>query len=182
MKFLSLKVIFILEILFLYVFASDEAQMEVTTEDVAAKFQMQLFNDFKNNFNKHYATPEAETKAKKSFLDNVALVNEHNTKFDNGETTFRLGISELSDLSVQELTEQLTGFQPINFSRKPRTTEGTTTQGTTTAEILTCEQTNQIVDDEPGVNERVITDSLNELIPDSIDWRFAFQSSRFQGK
>lgn len=158
--------------LLLNVIALDEIQF--TTE------QIQLFNDFKDNFHKNYATPEAESKAMKSFIDNVSLINAHNLQYDNGETTFRLGISDLSDLSTQELNDQLNGFQPIKFTRRTKTT----TQDTT-IELLTCEQTNQNIDNEPSVNERVIPDlsiKSQEFIPDSIDWRFALQPIRIQGK
>lgn len=187
----SIKIILIFKIILLDVFALDEIQLEVTAEDIAARIQTQLFHDFKDTFHKQYATPEAELKAKKSFLDNVALVNAHNVKFDNGEISFRLGISELSDSSPEELNFQLSEFQPIKFSRRERTTttEATTDAPDTTTELLTCEQTNQVVNDELSVNERIMNESLNkledqtlELIPDSVDWRFAFQSIKFHGK
>ena len=182
----TIKIILILEIILLDVFAIDEVQLEVTTEDIGARIQMQLFNDFKDTYHKQYATTEIELKAKKSFLDNVALVNAHNVKFDHGETSFRLGISELSDSSPEELNFQLSEFKPIKFSRKATTTEATPD---TTVELLTCEQTNQVVNDELSVNERIMKESLNdiqeqtlELNPDSKDWRFAFQSIRSHGE
>lgn len=168
----SIKIILILKFLLLDVMALDE--MQFTTE------QIQLFNDFKDNFHKIYSLSEAESKAMKSFIENVALINAHNLQYDNGETIFRLGISDLSDLSTQELNDQLNGFQPMKFPMRTKTT----TQDTT-IELLTCEQTNQNIDNEPSVNERVNPDlsiKSQQLIPESIDWRFALQPIRFQGK
>lgn len=172
--------------LFLCIFALDEIQL-VTTQNMLERLQIQMFNDFKDTYHKHYATPEAELNAKTNFIDNVALINAHNEKFDNGKTTFRLGISDLLDFSIQELNDQLYGFQPVKFSRRPKTTEDTQD---TTVELLTCEHTNQInqEEEEGNVIERVITDplktqdyTLETQIPDSMDWRFALQPIRFQG-
>lgn len=46
--------------------------------------------------------PVEDLRRKAIFEENVKMINAHNEKFKNGETTFTMGINKFSDLDPEE--------------------------------------------------------------------------------
>jgi cathepsin L len=68
------------------------------------------FNVFSETFNKTYPSEGAKKHALLNFLFNQRLIDNHNSKFKSGLVTFTLGLSEYSDLSIEEANEKLNRF------------------------------------------------------------------------
>ncbi|XP_055714478.1 procathepsin L-like [Phlebotomus papatasi] len=60
------------------------------------------WEDYKRIFNRTYRRPFRERRSRKAFGANLELVNAHNRAFSNNETTFRMAINQLADLSSHE--------------------------------------------------------------------------------
>lgn len=75
--------------------------------------QEKKFETWKSSFNKSYATPEAEEKAKNSMLENDQKIEEHNKRFKQGKESFARGLWKRSDLSFEEKKKVLAGAKAI---------------------------------------------------------------------
>jgi len=61
---------------------------------------------YKKHFNKNYADEAEETKRKGIYIENKKEIHEHNEKFDAGESTFKKGINQFTDLTHEEFKEK----------------------------------------------------------------------------
>nr|CAH7759366.1 unnamed protein product [Callosobruchus chinensis] len=60
------------------------------------------WNSYKADYNKQYATPEEEAKRQEIFNDNLAFIEAHNRRYENGEVGYRLAVNDLADLTHDE--------------------------------------------------------------------------------
>lgn len=89
---------------------------ELTTEC------LEMYNSWSISFSKVYESPEATLKAVENFIANKELVEAHNLRFQAHEVSFKVGLWEKSDHTVEELTEALCGLKPElfkDFLRRP---------------------------------------------------------------
>ncbi|XP_060520860.1 cystein proteinase inhibitor protein salarin-like [Cylas formicarius] len=75
------------------------------------------WTQFKATEKKSYPTAEEEAKRFKIFKDNLAYIREHNKKFENGETTYVLGVNSFADLTDEEFRMRYTGGK-VKFNQK----------------------------------------------------------------
>ncbi|VEN39008.1 unnamed protein product [Callosobruchus maculatus] len=61
---------------------------------------------------KNYDSPEEEQKRFKIFQDNLKTIEEHNKKYEAGETTWQMGINQFADLTADEMKQRYTGIIP----------------------------------------------------------------------
>lgn len=94
--------------LLIFVFLSLIALIVSWRQDQEAKFE-----EWKVSFNKNYATPDDEEKAKTSMLENDEKIEEHNKRFKQGKESFARGLWKRSDLSFQEKKKVLAGAKEI---------------------------------------------------------------------
>lgn len=76
---------------------SDSKEDSLSVEDQWAKFKV--------DYNRTYKTAEEEAKRFDVFKENLKKVEEHNKKFEAGETTYTLGINDFSDLTYAEFSK-----------------------------------------------------------------------------
>jgi hypothetical protein len=79
---------------------------ELTNEEIN-----QQWNDYKIKYKRDYSEEEDKIR-KERFVANLKMVLEHNKKYSQGLTTFRLAINHLSDRTDEE--------RPINRALGPR--------------------------------------------------------------
>ncbi|GAB6029475.1 hypothetical protein CHUAL_005229 [Chamberlinius hualienensis] len=71
---------------------------------------------FKVKFNRSYISATEEAFRKKIFLNNKKIIDQHNQRFDEGKTTFKMGINQFADLTTQEYTSMFNGVKaPADF-------------------------------------------------------------------
>lgn len=162
-----------------------------TKMDPILKKQTEDFNDFKSKFNRTYATIEEEQKAKINLINNIAFYELHNKKFLTGESLFKMGESELSDMTAQEINDQMNGLLELNSTVIQHEKAIATTIAPETEDLLTCEYS---VEDNAGqhaVEGRALTTPMSikttrklttPQVPVSADWRHIFNPIRFQGR
>ena len=64
------------------------------------------WSSYKNAFLKEYSS-NIETKRRKAiYEENLSKIKEHNEKFENNLTTFKLGVNEFSDMSFEEFSSK----------------------------------------------------------------------------
>jgi cathepsin L len=82
--------------------------------------QRQKFQQWKQKFNKSYATQDDEDKAMGSMLENDDVIEKHNQRFKDGKETFTRALWKRSDLSLEEKKKLLTGAIeiPINSTER----------------------------------------------------------------
>ncbi|CAG9864911.1 unnamed protein product [Phyllotreta striolata] len=82
----------------------------------AAKFaesEVDLWSKFKNDHNRIYQSWQEESLRFDIFKANVRMINEHNAKYEKGESTYFMGINKFTDKTADELTRiYLTNVQP----------------------------------------------------------------------
>ena len=66
--------------------------------------------EFKEQFNKTYGTPEEEAAAAKNLAANEAEINAQNEKFAKGEASYGEAVQPWDDLSDEEFKKQMTGL------------------------------------------------------------------------
>jgi len=73
-----------------------------------------MFQEFKQTYSKTYLTAAEEAKRFQVFSDNVAFIERHNARFDQGLETYTVGVNQFADLTRQEFAAQF--LRPINRS------------------------------------------------------------------
>lgn len=112
----------------------------------------QAWEDFKTKFNKAYKSGHEEAYRKKVFLENKRSVEDHNARQTIGginETTFSLTSNRLSDMTIEEVNNQLNGF------RFPSQLEAANRTSAAMLETLL----------------EALDSSSQVVIPESLDWR-----------
>jgi len=80
------------------------------------------FSEFTNNFEKNYNSPQDSDGAKKSFVERLRKIKEHNADFNAEKQLFNESINFYSDLTVEAFNDNLNGFfemvlRPKSFSQ-----------------------------------------------------------------
>ncbi|CAG9833352.1 unnamed protein product [Diabrotica balteata] len=70
------------------------------------------FAEFKQKFQKSYESPEEDKNRFKIFQENLRKIEEHNKKYEKGETTYTMGINQFSDMSPEEWANKNHGYRP----------------------------------------------------------------------
>ncbi|KAK3910901.1 Protein CTLA-2-alpha [Frankliniella fusca] len=73
------------------------------------KSVQQLWEEWKVDYNKNYATPEEEQKRFEIFKENEREIEEHNEQYKRGETTFLVGLTLWADRTREEMKALNTG-------------------------------------------------------------------------
>jgi len=68
-----------------------------------------MFEQFKLDYSKTYATPVEEAHRMAIFADHVRRINEHNVKYAAGQSTFEVGVNAFCDLTTEEFLGFYTG-------------------------------------------------------------------------
>ncbi|CAG9854234.1 unnamed protein product [Phyllotreta striolata] len=71
---------------------------------------------FKENYGKTYTSYEHEKRRFDIFQDNLLLIQQHNSKYEKGETAYYMGITKFSDITDEEFNAM--------FSKIPKTKNG----------------------------------------------------------
>lgn len=82
------------------------ATTSATTDDDGTVHDRTVFNQwsqFQRQHDKHYADPTEARIRLKIFADNLLYIDEHNRAYDRGDTTFRMGVNEMSDQLTHEV-------------------------------------------------------------------------------
>ncbi|XP_055857230.1 digestive cysteine proteinase 1-like [Episyrphus balteatus] len=61
--------------------------------------------EYKAKFNKNYPDPAEDLRHHNIYCEKLAQINEHNAKFQKGESTFEMGVNQFTDMSAKEMTE-----------------------------------------------------------------------------
>lgn len=59
---------------------------------------------------KSYASSDEEQKRFQIFQDNLKFIKDHNKKYEAGQTTYKLGINEFTDMTNEEFGKTHFGF------------------------------------------------------------------------
>ena len=71
------------------------------------------FEEFKNTFNKQYASAEEEASRFQIFSENIDFINQHNSEAANGFHSHTVGVNQFADLTNKEFVEQYTGYMHL---------------------------------------------------------------------
>ncbi|CAH0553762.1 unnamed protein product [Brassicogethes aeneus] len=71
----------------------------------------QQWEEFKKTHNKNYDGGEEESKRFKIFQGTLRKIEEHQAKYDKGETTFTMGVNHFADLTPEEMKSRC-GLKP----------------------------------------------------------------------
>jgi len=63
------------------------------------------FEDWAKEFNKTYETRALFDHRLATFEENVRMIEQHNAEYDNGESTYTMGLNQFSDLDYDEFSE-----------------------------------------------------------------------------
>ncbi|XP_077488509.1 cathepsin L-like peptidase [Amblyomma americanum] len=69
------------------------------------------WKDFKAKYGRQYKSAAEEEEKYKIFAANMKYIQDHNVKFTNGQTTFKLGINKFADMSHREFVKKMTCFR-----------------------------------------------------------------------
>ncbi|KAG5684566.1 hypothetical protein PVAND_013791 [Polypedilum vanderplanki] len=65
---------------------------------------------YKIDQNKNYL-PEDDKKHFEIFKNNVKIIDEHNVKFNNGESTYQMGLNQFTDMDPKEYSTYYGGLR-----------------------------------------------------------------------
>ncbi|XP_057658153.1 procathepsin L-like [Diorhabda carinulata] len=65
------------------------------------------WSEFKNKYDKHYTNVVEETLRFNVFKDNLRKIDEHNKKFEAGLSTFKMKVTQFTDLTAGEFQDRL---------------------------------------------------------------------------
>nr|CAI5832853.1 unnamed protein product [Callosobruchus analis] len=68
------------------------------------------WKNFKSTNGKKYDNPEEEQKRFQIFQDNLKKIEEHNKKYEAGETSWQMGINQFADLTADEMKQHHMGL------------------------------------------------------------------------
>ncbi|CAH1981369.1 unnamed protein product [Acanthoscelides obtectus] len=60
------------------------------------------WNNYKTDYSKQYDSPNEEARRQGIFNDNLAFIEDHNRRYQNGEVGYKLAVNDLADLSHDE--------------------------------------------------------------------------------
>ncbi|KAG5881602.1 hypothetical protein JTB14_030932 [Gonioctena quinquepunctata] len=67
----------------------------------------EAWETFKVKYNKSYLHPAEEQRRYNIFLSNLHTIEEHNKKYENGHSSFKMGVNHFADLTHEEFMERL---------------------------------------------------------------------------
>lgn len=122
--------------------------------------------EWKAKFNKKYANDELEIKAIQNFNDNKIFIDRHNVKFVNGLVSYDMALTDKSDMTPKEISDQLNGLKPSLSIEIP------------------IEETDQTCPDQSNETTRKPKklQATPPPPPISKDWRYSLSIARDQGK
>ncbi|KAG5900618.1 hypothetical protein JTB14_017470 [Gonioctena quinquepunctata] len=62
---------------------------------------------FRVKYNKSYLHPAEEQRRYNIFLSNLHTIEEHNKKYENGQSSFKMGVNHFADLTSEEFMESM---------------------------------------------------------------------------
>ncbi|KAG5868793.1 hypothetical protein JTB14_001702 [Gonioctena quinquepunctata] len=65
------------------------------------------WNSFKVSYNKRYSSPEDEALHRSIYERNIQAINEHNSKYQRGEVTWKMGVNQFTDMTDEERNRYL---------------------------------------------------------------------------
>lgn len=73
---------------------------------------------FQQDFSKEYRSLREEKLRYEIFKDNLAAIEEHNAKYENGEESYDMGINQFTDLTDEEFREKYLNYnyQPLELN------------------------------------------------------------------
>ncbi|GAB0088410.1 uncharacterized protein DMENIID0001_028150 [Sergentomyia squamirostris] len=74
--------------------------------------QIQSWSDYKKAFNRTYRRPFRENRSRDAFKTNLHLIEKHNVAFQRNETSFRMALNLLADLSREEYLVRFVRLTP----------------------------------------------------------------------
>ncbi|GAB6032785.1 hypothetical protein CHUAL_011647 [Chamberlinius hualienensis] len=77
-----------------------------------ADSDQQQWEAFRQKFNKKYVNVQEETLRRVTFQQNLKLIKEHNNLYDQGKSTFKMGVTQFADLSEKEYKDTLKPILP----------------------------------------------------------------------
>lgn len=66
---------------------------------------------FQTKYERSYSNAEEEARRFAIFQDNVKVIEEHNKKFEAGESTYTLGVNDFADLTNEEFQKTHLGYR-----------------------------------------------------------------------
>ncbi|XP_023020442.2 cathepsin L-like proteinase [Leptinotarsa decemlineata] len=75
---------------------------------IEARTEAVSWENFKTTFSKSYRNTVEDKQRYNIFLSNMLKIKEHNKKFENGQTSYRMGINKFTDLTPEEFMEKMT--------------------------------------------------------------------------
>lgn len=75
--------------------------------------EIEVWNEFKRQYNKTYVSPEEELRRQQIFIDNKRYVDSFNTK--DSQASFVQGVNPLFDLTTEEINQSRNGFRVPPF-------------------------------------------------------------------
>ncbi|XP_063592112.1 procathepsin L-like [Penaeus indicus] len=82
----------------------------VVAAAVASPSLRQQWHNFKAEHGRHYASPQEERYRLSVFEQNQQFIDDHNSRFENGEVTFTLQMNQFGDMTSEEFTATMNGF------------------------------------------------------------------------
>ncbi|XP_023022881.2 digestive cysteine proteinase 1 isoform X1 [Leptinotarsa decemlineata] len=79
------------------------------------------WENFKTTFSKSYRNIVEEKQRFNIFLSNLLRIEEHNKKFERGQTTYRMGVNKFADLTPEEFMDRMKyskNFKPKFVTQK----------------------------------------------------------------
>jgi C1A family cysteine protease len=84
--------------------------------------EVSQWESFKRQYGKSYTNQEEDDRHRRMWQDSKTMVQEHNQKFNRGESTFEMEVNEFADLSSGEL-DNFRGFEYEQTSTYDETSE-----------------------------------------------------------
>ncbi|ENN75478.1 cathepsin L-like proteinase [Dendroctonus ponderosae] len=68
--------------------------------------------NFKTLHKKIYQSAEAEAQRFEVFKNNLEMIRKHNLEFEQGKTSWKMGVNQFSDLTEEEFKNNVKGILP----------------------------------------------------------------------
>lgn len=94
------------------------AAMTLRNSATAGADDLRRWEDFKDDYDREYNTTREEEKRKRTFLENLRQIREHNVRYELGLVNWRARVNRFSDWTRRE--KLLHVFGGVDKRRRPR--------------------------------------------------------------